>query len=265
MTSRYLLALFDSAYIVAMTAWVGSILFFSFGVAPIIFNVLGAEAGGKFVRALFPRYYLWGAISGAVALPSMVAVPLCYPEYRGPMVGVQALAIIGCTLIMLYAGNSLTPAINQARDAGPSGRHRFQQLHRRSVRLNALVLVVGLGLLVGFATRPAPRSSGIVEQTPTERLRYDEAVNRVIQDVEAKYGLRPPRAAESGKPADLGPVIDAETVKEIDSMYAQKRLRDEARAKRRSAAASTAAPPRLPSATTGGPARPASSGEPRAN
>jgi hypothetical protein len=254
-----LVAVFDSAYIVAMTAWVGSILFFSFGVAPIIFKVLGAEAGGKFVRALFPRYYLWGAISGAVALPSMVAVPLCYPEYRGPMVGVQALAIIGCTLIMLYAGNSLTPAINQARDAGPAGHGRFQQLHRRSVRLNALVLVVGLGLLVGFANRPAPRTSGIVEQTPTERLRYDEAVSRVIQDVEAKYGLHAPRAAQSGKPADLAPVIDAETVKEIDSIFAQKRLRDEARAKRRSAAAkstrpSMAAPPPPASATTPEPA-----------
>jgi len=253
-------------------------LFFSFGVAPIIFNVLGAEAGGKFVRALFPRYYLWGAISGAVALPSLVAVPLCYPEYRGPMVGVQALAIIGCTLIMLYAGNSLTPAINQARDAGPSGHRRFQQLHRRSVRLNALVLMVGLGLLVGFATRPAPKTSGILEQSPTERIRYDEAVNRVIQDVEAKYGLRPPRAAESGKPADLAPVIDAdlapvidaETVQEIDSIYAQKRLRDEARAKRRPAAAkssvpSTAVPPPPSSATTPEPARAASSGEPRAD
>ena len=199
MTSRYLLAVFDSAFVIAMTAWVGSILFFSFGVAPIIFKVLGAEAGGKFVRALFPRYYLWGAISGAVALPSMVAVPLCYPEYRGPMVGVQALAIIGCILIMLYAGNSLTPAINSARDAGPSGHRRFEQLHRRSVRLNALVLAVGLALLIGFAIRPAPRTSGIIEMTPSERIRYDEAVNRVIQDAEVKYGLRPPPATESGK------------------------------------------------------------------
>jgi hypothetical protein len=250
-TSRYLVAVFDSAYIVAMTAWVGSVLFFSFGVAPIIFKALGADAGGKFVRALFPRYYLWGAISGAIALPSMVAVPLCYPEYRGPMVGVQALAIIGCTLIMLYAGNSLTPAINKARDAGPSGHLRFQQLHRRSVRLNALVLVVGLGLLVGFATRPAAKTSGIIEMTPSERLRYDQAANRVIEDAEAKYGLRPPRAPEPDKPSDPGPLIDAETVKEIDSIYAQKRLRDEARAKGRSAA------PR--------PAQPASTGEPKAN
>ena len=37
---------------------------------------------------------------------------------------------------------------------------RFEQLHRRAVRLNALVLVMGLGLLVAFAIRRAPRTSG---------------------------------------------------------------------------------------------------------
>ena len=84
MSARFLLGFFDSVYVIALTAWVGSILFFSFAVAPVIFTVLGPEAGGRFVRALFPRYYAWGAIAGAVALPAYVAVPLCYPEYRGP-------------------------------------------------------------------------------------------------------------------------------------------------------------------------------------
>ena len=73
MSARFLLGVFDSVYVVALTAWVGSILFFSFGVAPIIFRVLGEQTGGKFVRALFPRYYLWGAIAGAIALPAFVA------------------------------------------------------------------------------------------------------------------------------------------------------------------------------------------------
>lgn len=163
------MVLFDSIYLIALTAWVGGILFFSFGVAPVIFKVLGAESGGKFVRALFPRYYQWGAISGAVALPSSVAVPLCFPELRGPWVGVRALVIIGSTLAMLYAGNVLTPAINAARDAGPGARARFDGLHRRSVRLNGLVLVLGLGLLVAFAARPAPTTPGIVEPAPSAR------------------------------------------------------------------------------------------------
>ena len=80
MSSRFLLGLFDSVYVVALTAWVGSILFFSFGVAPIIFGVLGEQTGGKFVRALFPRYYLWArsrrdrvaGVCGAAALLSRV-------------------------------------------------------------------------------------------------------------------------------------------------------------------------------------------------
>ena len=167
--ARFLLALFDSVYVIALTAWVGSILFFTFVVAPLIFRVLGAEAGGRFVRALFPRYYTWGAIAGAVALPAMGCVPLSDPECRDPAVGLQALAIIAGTLTMLYAGNSLTPAINAARDTGPAGEARFARLHRRSVWLNGLTLVLGLGLLVAFANRPGPRTTGIIELTPLER------------------------------------------------------------------------------------------------
>ena len=106
-SARFLLTLFDSVYLLTLTAWVGSILFFSFAIAPIIFNVLGAESGAKFVRALFPRYYLWGAISGSLALPAFVAGPLCFQEYRGIRVAIQAMAILACILIMLYGANSL--------------------------------------------------------------------------------------------------------------------------------------------------------------
>ena len=41
--------------------------------------------------------------------------------------------------------------------------------------------------------------------TPAERVRYDAAINRVIQDVEAKYGMRPPRVPEPGEAAVAGP------------------------------------------------------------
>ncbi len=237
MTTRYLLALFDSAYVIALSAWVGSTLFFSFGVAPIIFRVLGAEAGGRFVRALFPRYYLWGAISGAVALPAFVAGPLCYQEYRGPMVGVQALALIGGILVMLYGANSLTPAINRARDGGPASHDQFQRLHRRAVGLNVLTMALGLSLLIGFAIRPAPQTSGIIEMSPAERARYARAVGRIIQDVEAKHGLRPPPPATPGDPSSPEELVGSETVREIESYYDLKQLRDDQRAGRRSSPA----------------------------
>lgn len=166
MNALELLALFDAVYLLAMTAWVGSILFVTFGVAPIIFKVLPADHAGRFVRALFPRYYAWGASCGAIALAAFVCGRLGVPELRGAAVGVQAAALLGGTLLMLYGGNSLTPAINAARDAGPDAAPRFRRLHRRSVWLNGAMLVVGVALLIAFAVRPAPRTAGIVEPPP---------------------------------------------------------------------------------------------------
>jgi hypothetical protein len=164
--ARVLLAIFDSVYLLALSAMVGSTLFFTFGVAPILFKVLGAEAGGRFVRALFPRYYAWGVICCAIALPALVCGPLGFPELRGPMVGAQATLVAACLVILLFCGNTLTPLINEALDEGPASAARFDRLYRDSVRLNAVVLLIGLALLVGFAVRKGPTTNGIEEPAP---------------------------------------------------------------------------------------------------
>jgi hypothetical protein len=219
-----LLAFFDAAYLLALTAWVGSILFLTFGIAPVIFPVLGAEAGARFVRALFPRYYAWGATCGAIALPAYIGVPLAYPEYRGPIVAVEALAILACLLIMLYAGNSLTPAINAARDAGPAEHARFERLHRRSVRLNGLVLVIGLALLIAHATRPAPRTSGIQEMTPKERARYEAQIGAILADIDQRQrraGPQTPSTGSSGTEAARF-TIDEATIRELVRIYGKR-------------------------------------------
>ena len=187
MNAPALRVLFDSAYVLAMAAWVGSILFFSFGIAPISFKVLGAESAARFVRAIFPRYYAWGAICGALALPSSMATPLAFPEYRAPWVGGQALVILAGTLVMLYCGQVLTPAINAARDAGPEGQARFDRLHRRSVGLNGVVMLAGVGLLIAFAARPAPTTTGIIEPSPAERIRQE---TERLQAAEAVFQKR---------------------------------------------------------------------------
>jgi hypothetical protein len=174
MTTRQLLGVFDSIYVLCLAGMAGGIVFFTFVVAPMIFGVLGAESGGRFVRALFPRYYLWNAILGSIALPAFVAGPLCFPEYRGLSVGVQAGVLLVWILSMLYAGNSLVPQINEARDGGPATHARFEGLHRRSVVLNGVAMVIVIGLLVVFACRPGPRTQGIVELSPVERARQEE-------------------------------------------------------------------------------------------
>ena len=226
---RFLIGVFDSAYLAALCAWLGSVLFFSYAVAPIALSVLGKEIGGKLVRALLQRCYAWGACAGAIALPAFVARPLCYPEFRGPAVGFQALLILASTLIMLYAGNSLAPAISAAQDAGPSGRDRLERLLQRSDVLNTLVLLIGAGLLIAFAIRPAPRSSGLRELSPSEQGRFDAELNAAIEDVETRYGLRPERPDQKRQDQPSARRVDPGMIRELESYYRQKQLRELAR------------------------------------
>jgi Domain of unknown function (DUF4149) len=235
-SARFLMALFESIYVIALAGWIGGALFLSSGIIPLVFKQLDAVQAEKLVRALLPRYCVWGAICGALALSSMVAVPLCYPEYRGAKVGVQALAIISCILITLYVGNSPTPAPNAGRAPSPSSRGRISALGRRASFLSALVAITGIALLIAFATRAAPTTSGIVELTPEERARYDEAIGRVIEQMEVKYGFRQPAPPRAGELFKTGSPIDPETVKEVESYYAQKRRKEDGTGGSRSSA-----------------------------
>lgn len=172
MNARFLLVVFDSTYLLALASVVGGILFYLFTLAPLIDATVTPDAARRLTRALLPRYFQWIAVSGAIALPSAVAVPLSFPELRGPWVGVQALTILAATLLMLYAGNVVTPALLAARDED-SGSSRTHQFQRRLVVLNGLVLVLGGALLVAHAARPRPSTEGIVELSPVERSRAE--------------------------------------------------------------------------------------------
>lgn len=117
-------------------ALVGSMLFFAIAVAPTVFRSLPAEHAGTFLRALFPRYYLWGL---AVALAAALAA---WFADGSAIFAVSAVVL----LLFVYARQFLLPAINRARDRGLDGdtraRSRFRALHLQSVLINALQLLL---------------------------------------------------------------------------------------------------------------------------
>ena len=58
--------------VAALGLWLGAMGFFAFVVAPAAFSTLDREAAGRFVSAVFPKYYAVGFGLGLVALASLV-------------------------------------------------------------------------------------------------------------------------------------------------------------------------------------------------
>jgi len=126
----------------AWAIWLGSIVFFSFVVAPTAFAALGRERAVPLMRAIFPRYYAVGIGCGLTGIAAALAcgsgLHLTIP---------LAIAVV----LAAYARQVLTPALEEARRSADD--ESFARLHLWSVRLNvvalALLLLAGTVLLEG--------------------------------------------------------------------------------------------------------------------
>src|SRR5215472_8887040 len=129
----------------AIAVWLGAMGFFAFIVAPAAFGALERDAAGRFVSAVFPRYYGIGLALGLVA-----AFGLGVRWMAGPWRGLDW-TVAGLVLLMLaltlYAGAVVLPA---ARAAGgdPAAAMGFARLHRLSSILNVIVMLSGILVVV---------------------------------------------------------------------------------------------------------------------
>ena len=64
---------YNFIYLLSLVCWIGSIIFFSFNAAPIIFKTLDREKAGEVVGKIFPLYYKLGYICCALILFSFLA------------------------------------------------------------------------------------------------------------------------------------------------------------------------------------------------
>ena len=138
--------------IVAVGLWLGAMGFFAFVVAPAAFSTLEREAAGRFVSAVFPRYYAVGLALGLAALAGLGTRWLG----RGwrSWDWVTLCLILFMLALTLYAGAVVLPAAHAAREAmrqagvDPAAAAGFARLHRLSGMLNAVVMVSGILVLV---------------------------------------------------------------------------------------------------------------------
>ncbi len=125
--------------LVLISVWVGVIIFFSSVIAPTIFSSVDEKNAGLFLRAFFPKYYIFGIVLGLLALFSAIILESALDTLEFSMIAIMLATFVISRLMI--------PEINKARDMGEAAKKKFNQLHLVSVILNFLALIVGLVLI----------------------------------------------------------------------------------------------------------------------
>jgi uncharacterized protein DUF4149 len=152
---------FNIVFLLSLSLAVGAIIFFSFFTTPTVFRELPIQIARDFVGKLFPQYYMLGYVTQFAALLSLSLRGLIEKPF--PWVRVALLAVmLGCTL---YAGLKIRPqahlikTVLQAMEPGAeqeAQQARFDRLHRISVILNGVSLLVGVAALGITAAKLRP-------------------------------------------------------------------------------------------------------------
>lgn len=137
---------------IAAGIWTGAIVFQSAVVAPAVFVDLDEATARSFLRTLFPRFFRLGLICGALILAALLGL--------GVVAGWTATSIVLATVasvmtILEAISLAMVPHINAARDAGQAGEASFARLHRASVLLTVVILLLGITFLAIVAARAA--------------------------------------------------------------------------------------------------------------
>lgn len=146
-------------YLLTLAVWIGSIVFFSFVVAPTVFKTLKPEDAASLIRRIFSQYYLVGCACGAVAMVCVGMLAMRRSFGLWPAV-CSLILIAAMTGTDLWLRQSVMPHMNELRERRAAAtpplsevEAEWKALHRLSVQLNGAVLFAGLTLvfLVVFA------------------------------------------------------------------------------------------------------------------
>jgi hypothetical protein len=142
-------------YLLCLGCWLGAMVFFSIFMMPVVFRVLPISETGKLVSAVFPRYYLVGYVAGIIS----VVLSTYFILVRGSRLWwtLAALALVIALALTFYAGAVVRPKADALRPVSselnpdPARTAEFDRLHRLSVMLNGVVMLLDLLALLSSA------------------------------------------------------------------------------------------------------------------
>ena len=144
--------LFRSCVVIGLGFWIGGLSLFLGIITPVSFRRFGKDGAGQYLGALFPAVDRWSMFWGGVSCLGLYGLFL-HRHFQIRSLRLEfPVALI--YLLSLHAGLVLHPQITDLRRriaepkfAGTAHleklRYCFSRLHRRSVQLHAVILLLG--------------------------------------------------------------------------------------------------------------------------
>ena len=108
----------------------GAMLFFSFVIAPVIFKVLDANNASKFVRKIFPHYYLINLVVLSIAVLLLFYISSINLDFYITLI---------ITILFAFLLFILMPLINKLKDN--KEERKFKYSHTLSVIINFIQII----------------------------------------------------------------------------------------------------------------------------
>ena len=147
--------------LLALSLWLGGILFFSVIEAPVVLHLVSDRAlGGEIINRSLVELHWLGTICGLVFL--LASLLRSYLETRSTRVltwpHILVILMLACTVVSQHF---ILPAIAQLRatQTDPAVAVQFRYLHNWSVGLEGAVLFFGFLVLYSQAASRAPDAS----------------------------------------------------------------------------------------------------------
>ena len=115
----------------------GIMVFFSFVVAPVTFTTLNEENARKFIRKIFPYYYLFNLIISVLIILSFIIIKKFSIEF-------YLISLIA--FLFAISNYVLMPLINKYRDSNQD--NKFKYSHFTSVVINFIQMIILIILLI---------------------------------------------------------------------------------------------------------------------
>jgi hypothetical protein len=136
-------------YSLALSCWLGGASLFTFVLTPKLFTACSRDMAGMIVGLLFPGYFRWGLICGAVAL-------LCRLILRGRFTLVSVAILLAMLLLTATQAFVIEPRATAIKEQIVSfettpkddpQRAQFRKLHGISMAANLAVVIGGVVLI----------------------------------------------------------------------------------------------------------------------